>query len=365
MSYLTYFHKLPALLQVLDDTGHIIDVSDEWLRRCGYQRSAVVGQAWSSFITPATHERVLHEYWPALQTRSSLTDIEVEFVRPNGSAFAVTAALAVERAPAGDRAWYLIVATAASTQQPAEQLLLDWVSCQVDWGRSDYFQRLVSQLTTVLPARYALVTECIDPALTRVRTLAYLEQQNFLDNIEYAVADTPCAGVIAGSLCYYPDQLNTRFKMDLGEESYLGTPLWGAHGQVIGHLALLDDKPMHYNTAKLAVVQSFALQAALVLENQQLHRRLGQWPGWPEQRQLARQLQDSVMQALFSLTLLSAGWQRLLRSGQPVEPDSWLTELRTVSQQALHELRLLTTAFPLSPVENPQQISETRREPYE
>jgi signal transduction histidine kinase len=275
-----------------------------------------------------------------------LTAVEFEFVRLDGSSLTVEATVAVERSLDNAVACYLIVATEGSAGQQADQVLLGGVHGVPGWGKGDYFQRLAGHLTTTLSARFALVTECTDPSLTRVRTLAYMDHQNLLKNIEYDLANTPCAGVIAGSIRYYPDKLSAQFKMDLGEESYLGAPLWSAQGQVLGHLALLDDKPMCYNTWEMTLVQNFALQAGLVLENRQLHRQLLVLACEPEHRQVARKLHDSVIQSLFSLTLLTAGWQRLLRTGQPVDPDSWLTELGALSQQALHELRLLTTELP-------------------
>jgi PAS domain S-box-containing protein len=341
MSYLTYFQKTPALLQVVGADGRIADVSDEWLHFFDYERAAVIGQPYTRFITPESVQRVVDDYLPQLQAQLHLSDLACEFVHHSGTRRLLRASVAAERNSDGNIAHYLIVLHSPPSDKPADQLLTSDLLRAPHQPPADFLRTLVSHLTTTFHTRYALVTEVANPAVTRVRTLAYVDHQRFLDNLEYDLAGTPCAGVLAGSVCYYPAKLNTRFTMELGEEAYWGAPLLGAQGQIIGHLALLDDKPMVYSTWEQALLQNFTYQAGLALENLHLHRQVLHYADWQEHGQLARKLHDSVTQSLFSVTMLTAGWQRLLRNGQPIDPDSWLTELSTVSQQALRELRLM------------------------
>ena len=55
--------------------------------------------------------------------------------------------------------------------------------------------------------------------------------------------------MIAGKLCHHPEDVRQLFPHDpialqLEIESYLGVPLLDPQGNTLGHLAVLDDRPM-------------------------------------------------------------------------------------------------------------------------
>jgi transcriptional regulator with GAF, ATPase, and Fis domain len=149
----------------------------------------------------------------------------------------------------------------------------------------DFFYSLVRHLASALQVRYAFVAKCTDVRKTRVRTLAFWQGDHIGDNIEYDVAETPCLKVLDGTLCHYPDNVRALFPHDrdlreLRAESYIGLPILTAAGQVIGHLAVMDDKPMPEDTRGLAVLRIFAARAGAELERLQaeekLHRALAE-----------------------------------------------------------------------------------------
>ena len=68
-------------------------------------------------------------------------------------------------------------------------------------------------------------------------------------NARYALADTPCAEVIAGNICSHTHALQDRFPniallKAWNADSYVGHPIRNARGEVEGLVALLDDKPL-------------------------------------------------------------------------------------------------------------------------
>jgi PAS domain S-box-containing protein len=85
--------------------------------------------------------------------------------------------------------------------------------------------------------------------------------------------------VVQGRVCHVPDNLAESFPQDkevndLGIVSYLGVPLRGSDGQVIGHLVIFDDKPMPSDPLALSVMEAFAARAAAELERERAFKDL-------------------------------------------------------------------------------------------
>jgi predicted ATPase/transcriptional regulator with GAF, ATPase, and Fis domain len=136
---------------------------------------------------------------------------------------------------------------------------------------ADFFYSLVRHLATALRVRYAFVTKCVGSDRSRVRTLAFWNGESFVDNIEYDLEPTPCCAVIAGETCHYPDSLQQLYPRDtdlvtLNAQSFFGVPLLNSTGQVLGHLAALDDKPMPANPSEFPILKIFAARAGAELE---------------------------------------------------------------------------------------------------
>lgn len=136
----------------------------------------------------------------------------------------------------------------------------------------DFFRSLVRNLATTLRVRYAFVSEFTD-VNTRVRTLAFWAGEGFLDNFEYDLADTPCEQVLCGEMRHYAEGVQALFPRDkdlvkLGAESYLAIPLINPSGTVLGHLAVIDDKPMPGELRDISIFKIFGARAGAELERQ-------------------------------------------------------------------------------------------------
>jgi len=132
-----------------------------------------------------------------------------------------------------------------------------------------FFPALVNRLAAALAVQYVFVAECTDDTHTRVRTLAFWNRDALADNIEFDLDGTPCEAVINGQVCWH--DLQTRFPRDVGlvdldAQSYLGVPLVGTSGEILGHLAVLDITPMEQDEARALLLRTFASRAAIELE---------------------------------------------------------------------------------------------------
>ncbi len=136
---------------------------------------------------------------------------------------------------------------------------------------AEFFPALVRTLATALSVPYAFVAECTDHAKTRVRTLAFWTRDRLADNVEYSLAGTPCELAVAGEVSYHAESLQSRFPDDhdlaaLGVESYLGVPITGGTGEILGHLAILDVQPMQEDSVRSLLLRTFASRAGMELE---------------------------------------------------------------------------------------------------
>lgn len=128
------------------------------------------------------------------------------------------------------------------------------------------FRSLVRHFALALQVARAFVTECCDQPPTRVRTLAHWFERDFADNFEYELRGSPCEGVMEGRTCFYPQDVGVLFPRERGWESYLGVPILGSDGRVIGHLAFLDRREMPDEILMDAVLRVFAARAGAELE---------------------------------------------------------------------------------------------------
>ncbi|HWP57074.1 MAG TPA: sigma 54-interacting transcriptional regulator [Candidatus Acidoferrales bacterium] len=136
---------------------------------------------------------------------------------------------------------------------------------------SDFFRSLVRHLAEALQARYAFIAECTDETKTAVQTMAFWAGESFGDDISFSLRGTPCERVVGGDMCCYPERLQSLFPedkilADLGAESYLGVPLRGSNGEILGHLAVMDDRPANDMQRHLPVMRIFAARAGVELE---------------------------------------------------------------------------------------------------
>lgn len=267
---------LPLMVQVVDRRGVILEVSDHWLQTLGYLRTEVVGRHYADFITPATRQLAQTLYIPTLRDEGQLQEIECEFVKATGEPLPTTLSATVQYTADGAIDQILLTLTDNSARKRTEQMLQKVARATATATGDAYFQRLVSELVAVFGVRIAFVTECANQALTRVRTLAYCKDSEFRENIEYDLAGTPCQGVINGAVGYYPAQLETLYPSEVGLEAYLGIPFFDSQRKILGHLAVLDDKPLHCTIHDLALLEIFAARGGAELECQYKSRALHQ-----------------------------------------------------------------------------------------
>ncbi len=144
---------------------------------------------------------------------------------------------------------------------------------------ADFFRSLVRHLASALGVRYALVTERLETAAPSARALAFWQGDGFGDSFDYDLEGHPCEHVYRTSICQYPERVRETFPGDvyleaLGAESYLGIALRDGAGDALGHLAVLDDKPMPDDPRRVSIVRIFAARAGAELQRMRAEAEL-------------------------------------------------------------------------------------------
>ncbi|HBR52616.1 MAG TPA: Fis family transcriptional regulator, partial [Nitrospira sp.] len=133
-----------------------------------------------------------------------------------------------------------------------------------------FFTALVENLAKALGTHGAWVTEYF-PDRRRLRALAFWMDGQWVRDYEVDIAGTPCERVIdTAQLVHFPDRILEIYPQEeelrtAGAVSYMGVPLQDTDGQVLGHMAVIDRRPIPEAPRIHAIFQIFAARATAEL----------------------------------------------------------------------------------------------------
>jgi signal transduction histidine kinase len=143
----------------------------------------------------------------------------------------------------------------------------------------EFFRSLARSLASALGAKFAMVGELTED-LQSVQTIALCANGQMIGNIVYPLQGTPCEGVVNRKACYYPSGVQELFPQDqmlhdLDVHSYLGAPLIGSDGRILGLITVLHERPMAEEFIEAeSILTVFAARAAVELERLRAERAL-------------------------------------------------------------------------------------------
>jgi len=142
----------------------------------------------------------------------------------------------------------------------------------------DFFRALVRHLATTLEVRQAFVSELGEDKGV-ARTLAIWHDGKIIDNIEYSLPGTPCELVLQGGIVQIPENFRKEYPGDEGlagliVESYVGIPLVGHSGEILGHVVAMHDKPMIEKSRDFSTFELFAARVTAELERRKADKAL-------------------------------------------------------------------------------------------
>lgn len=163
-----------------------------------------------------------------------------------------------------------------------------------------FFSALVQNLAMALGTHGAWVTEYF-PEKRRLRALAFWMDNQWVRDYEVDIAGTPCERVIdTAKLVHFPDRVLEIFPHEeelkaAGAVSYMGAPLQDTDGHILGHMAVIDRRPIPEEPRVHAIFQIFAARAAAELQRQRAEAEVH------EREEKVGRLLNSAMDAIIEL----------------------------------------------------------------
>ena len=171
------------------------------------------------------------------------------------------------------------IAEDVTDQHRVQEAIRALVQMTFTTAGEDFFRQLARQMANAMATRYALVAEILPSRPHWIRALALWNGEEFLEGLEFSFSGYPCAEVLQGKFCEFPDDVLSRFPAaellrSLKVRSYLGAPLFDSTGRLLGHVAILDTQPMMSITSNKQILEMFAVRASAELERKRIDEAL-------------------------------------------------------------------------------------------
>jgi signal transduction histidine kinase len=193
---------------------------------------------------------------------------------------------------------------------------------------------------------------------TEARSLVLIAHRGFAEGSACSMARLPLGAGAAGRavkegqpvvsrLAYPPGDEFIEFLLSEGIQFLISVPLI-TKGETVGVVNLAAGTPRLVTAEELALLTAIGHQIGMAVENALLYEQAQQLAVVEERNRLARDLHDSMIQALYGVTLYAEAAGRKLALGNTEVTAEHLRRIQATSQEALREMRLLI--FELRPL---------------
>lgn len=285
IAYRQLYHNTPAMLQTVDLSGNIIQVSDYWLSTFGYDREEVIGHSASEFIHDSYQSFVNEQVIPTLFRTGVVRDIEIQFVRKDHRLIDVYLSAAGVKDEQGKYQNFLLALvdiTARKQTEAAERDQRTLAEALRDTAAAlsstlsfdEVLERVLTNVGNVVPHDAVNIMLVEDEIARVVRTHGYnelgWEEDGLADT--YTIRDSPQLAQMAHTHqpVTFPDTLQlTKWEPEWGR-SFAGAPIV-IKGRLVGFINLIGLEANFFHQEHALRLQAFADQAAIAIENARLY----------------------------------------------------------------------------------------------
>jgi PAS domain S-box-containing protein len=364
-TYRTLVEEINDVIYATDAEGVITYVSPVIEQLLGYPPSEIVGKPFAGFIAPADLERgtgslerfLAGESGGLNEVRMRTASGEIRWVRASSRSSMTGDRVTGVRGVLTDITERKRAQAALQRSEERLQALLDM---SFDLGTSSelavLLNRALRHLYRVVDFERAGVMLADEEGVLYTHSFYAPDWPSGLATMQIPVARLPAFQAIfeQRQAAYYPDlqadQASLQAFSRVADEhwaavitemkTWLGTPLV-VHDRAIGILSLLHSEPDRYDEAIRDLIQIFANQLAIAVENSRLYAQAQKAAALEERTRLARELHDSVTQSLYSITLHTDATLLGLEAGDVDFVEEQLHRLNQRARDAMTEMRLL------------------------
>tara|TARA_A100000171_G_scaffold43059_1_gene44821 strand:- start:593 stop:2458 length:1866 start_codon:yes stop_codon:yes gene_type:complete len=265
LTRLSYFTLERALASIfwMDREGRIVYANDTACKNYGYTKEEFLKMLIYEVNRNYT-ESSYKEMWKRFPAETRFTMESTHFTK---SGEEIPVEIFLNYAEFEGEAYNISFVLDISERKRKEKLLKSITQNTTAAIGEDYFKLLVENITDALGVTMSIVTECTSEEKTRLRTLAYYENGQLQENIEYDVAGTPCEIILKTMKPYHQsNSVGNDFYKDEGVEGYIGFPIVSRMGECIGNLALFSDHELHISEEEIQILNTLAERASLEIE---------------------------------------------------------------------------------------------------
>lgn len=265
-------------------SGNIFQVNEMACNLSGYSKEELITMHVTD-INPTTIVSDFGKFWQRLKEEKKIT-FEAQHKHKTGYLYDVE--ITGNYIEYNGREFSCSIVRDLRKKKMEEQLLRSVSEATSGLTGKDFLVELGKNVVKNLGLRYAFIVECTDETKTRFRTIAFVEGETVLDNIEYDVRGSACENMLKGKPYFLPAGVQGKFPGAKGIEAYIGSPIISpSTGELLGHIAATDVVPIAEEKNLSAILKIFAARVAAELErmkaeeelekkNQELARRLSE-----------------------------------------------------------------------------------------
>lgn len=256
--------------------GRLIEVNHTFERVSGYLAGEVIGKT-TLEIGLWADERKREDWTRGITEAGSAREIELRLRMRSGEVRSFQAS--AERIRIGEDDCLVTICRDVTTRKAHEALLFNVAQGVAAQTGENFFRSLVNHLAGALGADFAFAGELIPDQLSRVRTVAAVQDHQAAGNFEYDLAGSPCAEVVSLGSCVFPRDAARLFPADLmlaeiRIEAYVGHALVDSAGRPLGIIAVMFRSPLEDTQLAENMLRIFAVRAAAELERRHQHAAL-------------------------------------------------------------------------------------------
>ncbi len=179
-----------------------------------------------------------------------------------------------------------------------------------------FFRSLANSLVDVLGSDYAFIAE-LDDSGSSLTTIALSVGGEIVENVEYAVANTPCQDVVSRGVFAYASAVRAHFSGNeffdkMGVEAFVGAPLEDSQGNTLGVVTVMYKREIEDVEEIKSTLRIFALRAVAEIERMRVEEKLRQ----SERRiaDLIRRLPSGIQEcdAQGTITFMSQTFEKMM-----------------------------------------------------